>query len=191
MKSPLPLLILGLSALSACATAPRPEGPHASSAADRHPIAVRETAERVEIPVSPSDATLSPAARERLHAFAANYLRYGRGALLLNAPSGTTNANAASVLATQARSSLMGAGVSYAAVAGATYDAAGVENAPIIVSFARDKERAPECPPIPEQDLAHQSSQPWDSADCARPATLAAMVEDRADLPRPPGASAR
>jgi pilus assembly protein CpaD len=81
---------------------------------------------------------------------------------------------------------LVEAGVSYAAVAGSTYDATGAGEAPIIVSFARYEARAPECAPLWEQDLAHQSNnQPWESFGCATQANLAAMVEDPADLLRP------
>lgn len=140
----------------------------------------------MEIPVTAGDASLSPAARAGLSAFAGNYLRYGHGALVLSTPSGDANADAASVLANQARLSLVESGVSYAAVAGSTYDASGTPNAPIIVSFSRFEAQAPECAPLYEQDLAHQSNnQAWDSFGCATQANLAAMIEDPRDLLHP------
>jgi len=191
MKSSLPLLVLGLSALGACASVPTPEGPPAASAADRHRIEVNETAERIEIPVSEGDVSLSPGARASLRAFAGNYLRYGHGALVLSSPSGGSNADAASVIAHETRMSLVDAGVSYAAVAGSTYDGSGAE-APIVVSFARFEAQAPDCTPIWEQDLAHQSNnQPWESFGCATNANLAALVEDPADLLYPRNADPR
>jgi pilus assembly protein CpaD len=186
MKTRLPLIILGLSALGACASVPEPEGPPVATAADRHRIEVMESAERMEIPVANGDVSLSPEARAGLRALAGNYLRYGHGALVLSSPSGAANADAASFMANEARKSLVDAGVSYAAVAGSTYDAAGAADAPIIVSFARFEAHAPECAPLWEQDLAHQSNnQPWDSFGCATQANLAALVEDPADLLRP------
>jgi pilus assembly protein CpaD len=192
MKTRLPFFILGLSALGACAGVPKPEGPPVSSYADRHRIEVTEAAERMEIPVGAGDAALSGGARASLRAFAGNYLRYGHGALVLSSPSGAANADAASVVANDARLALVEAGVSYAAVAGSTYDAAGVADAPIIVSFARFEARAPECAPLWEQDLGHQSNnQPWASFGCATQANLAAMVEDPADLLRPRDADPR
>jgi pilus assembly protein CpaD len=158
-----------LSALGACASVPEPEGPPVSSAADRHRIEVTETAERMEIPVAAGDEALSAGARASLRAFAGNYLRYGHGALVLSAPSGAANADAASVVAHEARMALVDSGVSYAAVAGSSYDASGAD-----------------CAPLWEQDLGHQSNnQPWDSFGCATQANLAAMVEDPADLLRP------
>jgi len=90
------------------------------------------------------------------------------------------------VLANETRTALVEAGISYAAVAGSTYDASANPNAPIIVSFSRYEAQAPECAPLWEQDLAHQSNnQAWASFGCATQANLAAMIEDPADLMRP------
>lgn len=188
MKSRLPLLLLGISALGACASVPPPpEGMRPTpTAADNHQIQVTQTAERMEVPVATGDVALSAASRNQLRAFASGYLRYGHGALVLSTPSGAANSEAASIVANETRMSLVEAGVSYAAVAGSTYDASGRGDAPIIVSFARYEAQAPECAPLWEQDLAHQSNnQPWDSFGCATQANLAALVEDPADLLRP------
>ena len=194
MKSRLPVFVLGLTALGACASVPPPPADMrpTPTVADLHQIRVTEGAERVEVPVSAADVTISHADRARLHAFAAGYLRYGHGALVLSTPSGGSNADAASLLANETRRALVDAGVSYAAVAGSSYDASGRADAPIIVSFARYEAHAPECAPLWEQDLAHQSNnQPWASFGCATQANLAAMVEDPADLLRPRAEDAR
>lgn len=186
MKARLPLLAFGLSALGACASVPAPPAGMAATptTADYHRIEVTQTAERLEVPVAAG--SLSPAARAQLRAFAGGYLRYGHGALVLSTPSGAPNSGDASVLANETRNALVEAGVSYAAVAGSTYDASGNPNAAIIVSFSRYEAQAPECAPLWEQDLAHQSNnQPWESFGCATQANLAAMIEDPADLLRP------
>jgi pilus assembly protein CpaD len=187
MKSRLPVLVIGLSALGACASVPPPpEGRPVASAADNHRIEVTQTAERLELPVNTGDVALSPASRAQLNALANSYLRYGHGALVMSTPSGSGNSDAASVVAGDARRALVDSGVSYAAVAGSTYDASGSADAPIIVSFARYEAHAPECAPLWEQDLAHQqNNQAWASFGCATQANLAALVEDPADLLRP------
>lgn len=188
MKSRLPLFVLGLSALGACASVPPPpEGMRATpTTADLHQIQVTESSERLEVPVAGGDAALPASARAQLQRFAGGYLRYGHGALVLSTPSGGANADAASVLANETRRALVDAGVSYAAVAGSSYDASGRADAPIVVSFTRYEAQAPECAPLWEQDLAHQSNnQPWESFGCATQANLAALVEDPADLLRP------
>lgn len=188
MNSRLPFFVLGLTALSACASVPPPpEGMRpVPTAADLHRIEVSEGVERIEVPVASGDVTLSGVDRARLRQFAGGYLRYGHGALVLSTPSGGANADAASIVANETRRALMDAGVSYAAVAGSSYDASGRGDAPIVVSFTRYEAHAPECTPIWEQDLAHQSNnQPWESFGCATQANLAALVEDPADLLRP------
>lgn len=188
MKSRLPHFLLGLTALGACASVPPPpEGMRpTSSAADMHRIQVTEGAERIEVPVASNDLTLSTAQRAQLQRFAGGYLRYGHGPLVMSTPSGGANSEAASILANETRRALVEAGVSYAAVAGSTYDASGRPDAPIVMSFTRYEAHAPDCAPLWEQDLAHQSNnQPWESFGCATQANLAALVEDPADLLRP------
>lgn len=185
MKSRLSLL-LGLSALSACAGVPDPVGPPIASAMDRHRIEVAQTGERLDIAVSTDDVMLTHKARSDLADFASGYLRYGHGALIMSTPSGSPNADAASRLAHQTRLALAEAGVPYVAVAGSTYDASGQEAAPLILSFARFEARAPECAPIYTQDIAHQSNnQPYASFGCSMQANLAAMIEDPHDLLHP------
>jgi pilus assembly protein CpaD len=188
MKSRLPLFVIGLTALGACASVPPPpeDMRPLATAADAHRIQVTEGLERVEVPVANGDVALSSTARAQLQRFAGGYLRYGHGALVLSTPSGSANSDAASILANETRRSLVEAGVSYAAVAGSSYDASGRADAPIIVSFSRFEAQAPECAPLWEQDLAHQSNnQAWASFGCATQANLAAMVEDPADLLHP------
>jgi pilus assembly protein CpaD len=194
MKSRLPLFVIGLTALGACASVPEPPADMrpTPTVADLHRIQVTESSRRLEVPVNTADVALSQRDRASLHDLAAGYLRYGHGSLVLSTPSGGSNADAASILANETRRALVEAGVSYAAVAGSSYDASGRADAPIIVSFARYEAHAPECAPLWEQDLAHQSNnQPWESFGCATVSNIAAMVEDPADLLRPRAEEAR
>lgn len=194
MKSRLPLLVVGLSALTtACAGVPKPDitATAAPTAADRHLPTAQAAIQRIEITVEPGQTQLDSNSQARLRAFANDYLRYGHGALVLDTPSNSGNAEAASIVAADTRRALADAGVSYAAIAGSTRDAGG-ESLPILVSFNRWEARAPECAPLYEQDLAHQSNnQPWSSFGCATNFNLAAMVEDPADLDHPRDAAAR
>ena len=193
MNSRLPLLVLGISALSACAGVPRPDLSRAplTSSADLHEPTAQAAVQRVEITVAPGQVELASADRAQLQSFANDYLRYGHGPLVLETPSGGENSDSASVLAADARRTLADAGVSYAAIAGTTRDASG-EALPILVSFNRFEARPPECAPLWEQDLSHQSNnQPWSSFGCATNFNLAAMVEDPADLDHPRDMAAR
>lgn len=187
MSHRLPVLLMSLSALGACAStrsAPDPR-PMTSSAADAHRIEVEQTAERLEIGVPGAEAALTQKARDDIDAFAGGYLRYGHGALVLSAPAGE-NEPAAQRIAQETRAALAEAGVSYAAIAASTYDAAGRADAPVILSFARFEAVAPECAPLWSQDIGHQNdNRPWESFGCATQANLAALVEDPQDLLHP------
>jgi len=188
MKPRLPFFVIGLSALGACASVPPPPPDMRATptAADAHQIEVVQGTQRLEVPVASGDVSLSAVSRAQLQRFAGGYLRYGHGALVLSTPSGGANASAASILANETRRALVESGVSYAAVAGSSYDASGRADAPIILSFLRYEAQAPECAPLWEQDLAHQSNnQPWESFGCATVSNIAALVEDPADLLRP------
>jgi pilus assembly protein CpaD len=180
------MLLVGLSALGACASVPPPpDGPATPTTADYHRIEVTESAQRLEIAVGPGEVSLSQMSRNDVRDFASAYLRYGHGALVLSAPMGGANGEAASLIANQARVALTEAGVSYAAIAVSSYDGAGGD-APLVLSFARFEAHAPECAPLWLQDLAHQSNnQAWESFGCAQQANLAAMIEDPRDLLRP------
>lgn len=190
MKARLPLLLLGLSALSsslaACATVqPRLQEP-VPTQADLHHITVEQTGSRMDIAVGNSDTALTDKARSDISDFASAYMRVGHGAMIMSTPSGSSNADAAGLMAQQARLELVNAGVPYSAIAGSTYDASGTDGAPIILSFTRFEAQAPECAPLWTQDLAHQSdNRPWPSFGCATQANLAAMVEDPHDLLEP------
>ena len=193
MKSRLPLLLLGVSALAACAGIPKPDLDRVptASVADRHEPTAEAAVQSLEIAVAPGQIELGARERAQLSAFANDYLRYGHGPLALETPSGGANSEAASVLAADTRRALAEAGVSYAAIAGSTRDVAG-ETMPILVSFSRFEAQAPDCAPLWEQDLAHQSNnQPWPSFGCATNFNLAAMVEDPADLNHPRDMAAR
>ncbi len=193
MKSRLPLLLASVSALAACAGIPKPDVASAPLAtqADRHEPTAEAAVQRLELTVAPGQMQLGANDRAQLAAFANDYLRYGHGPLALETPSGGANSESASVLAADARRALADAGVSYAAIAGSTRDAGG-ETLPILVSFNRFEAQAPDCAPLYEQDLAHQSNnQPWSSFGCATNFNLASMVEDPADLVHPRDMAAR
>ena len=172
---------------SACATTATPES-NTATTADRHKIDVTEASERLEIPVTASDTALGVEAGAKVEAFAKLYARQGHGVLVMSAPTGSPNAEAAARVAQETRLRLASAGVPFAAMAASTYDGGEQGAAPIVLSFARFDATAPDCEPLWSQDLAHQSdNQPWNSFGCSQQANLAAMISDPADLlgPRP------
>ncbi len=186
MNARLPLMLVGLAALGACAVVPKPPaGPPTPTQADNHRISVASSAQRMEIRVAAGDMALAEHTRDDLRGFASDYLRAGYGALVLSTPAGGANSDAAALIAHEARMALAEAGVSYAAIAASTHDGANAAS-PIMLTFERYVAQAPECESISTQNLAHASNnQPWRSFGCATQANLAAMIEDPRDLVRP------
>lgn len=185
MNPRLPFLLIGLGALPACAST-QPEPNTLATAADKHEIQVTQSSERMELAVNNDVSSLEPGEARSLTEFARAYIVAGHGAMILNTPSGAANSMNASLKAHQARIALIDAGVPFAALAGATYDASGAEAPPIVLTFERYLAEAPECAPLWTQDLAHQSdNQPWESFGCSIQANLAAMLEDPHDLMGP------
>jgi pilus assembly protein CpaD len=178
---------LGLAAsLAACATsAEPPPGPPSPTYADQHRIGVEQTGERFDIAVSAADVALSAEARSSLVSFGRAYRALGHGPLVMSAPSGGSNADAAARVAQETRMVLVEAGVPFAAIAGSTYDASGTDAAPVVVSFSRYEAVAPDCRPLWEQDLMANRHRPYESFGCANNANLAAMIEDPHDLLAP------
>jgi pilus assembly protein CpaD len=177
-------LALGVLAVAAggCAHTAT-EASNAPTVADAHKIEVTRADENLEVPVNEGDMALSVDAQMKIDTFARLYVRQGHGALVLSAPTGGGNANAASLIGPTVRTRLAGAGVPFSAIASATYDGSGKAAAPIVLSFTRYNAEGPTCQPLWSQDLAHASdNQPWESFGCAQQANLAAMISDPADL---------
>lgn len=191
---PLSTLVGGACAalsLSACVAIPKEEPPPPTRA-DRHAIAVAQTGARLDVAVTANDFALTMEQRGQLDSFAREYLRGGHGPIVLSAPSGGANADAAARLSHEIRMRLTEAGVPYAAIAGSTYDGSQAADAPIVLSFTRYEATAPDCAPLWRQDLAHQSNnQAYESFGCSAQANLAAMIEDPHDLVEPRGETAR
>jgi pilus assembly protein CpaD len=170
---------------TACATTATPEA-NLPTTADRHKIDVTEAAERLEIAVASVDTALSADNVAKVEAFARLYVRQGHGVLVMSAPTGSPNADAASRVAQETRTRLAGAGVPFAAMAASTYDGGEQGAAPLVLSFSRFDATAPDCEPLWSQDLAHSpDNQPWNSFGCSAQANLAAIISDPADLVGP------
>lgn len=165
------------------------EADNLPTVADTHKIAVTRADERLEVSIGAGDVALSAEEQASIQDFARTYVRQGHGALVMSAPAGGANADAARIMSADVRMRLAGHGVPFAAIAASTYEAPDKDAAPpLILSFTRYDATAPECAPLWQQDLAHaHDNKPWASFGCAQQANLAAMISDPRDLlgPRP------
>lgn len=184
LEKPLALL-LALSA-TACATPEMVKQNRAlSSSADVHEIKVTQAGQRLEVPVAAGGA-MSAESMAQVQEFGAGYRAVGHGPLIVSTPSGGANSDAASRMAQATRMALVESGVPFAAIAGATYDAAAAASAPVILSYNRFEAAAPDCAPVWTVNLADTSTNnPPPNFGCSLKANLAVMIADPADLNSP------
>lgn len=119
----------------------------------------------------------------RLTNFASDFVRLGRGSLVISVPANAGNSQSAALVAQDAQRALYAGGVDYARISGGTYQADGRPNAPIMLSFARYEAVKVTCQPWSEIDPRKTASNLSPSRfGCAQNANLAAMVADPGDL---------
>lgn len=187
MQSKTPFALLLTLSLAACAT-PRmvEQGKSVATEADLHEITVTQTGVRLEVPVAGANGAVSAETIAQINQFGANYRAVGHGALMVSTPTGAGDADAAAHVAQSVRMQLVDNGVSFAAIAGGTYDAAGRGTAPVVLSFSRFEAEAPECTPLWKVDLSSAlDNRVTKNFGCSINANLAAMISDPADLNGP------
>jgi pilus assembly protein CpaD len=184
-------LLLALSA-AACATpAVVKEGKAVPTTADLHEISVAQASARVEVIVAPGGVMTGEEAA-KISDFGAGYRAVGHGPLVVSTPAGAADADSAARMAQATRMLLVDGGVPFAAIAGASYDAAGRPSAPIVLSYSRYEATAPDCKPVWTVDLSDvRSNNANTNFGCALNANVAAMLADPADLLGPRGADPR
>jgi pilus assembly protein CpaD len=115
--------------------------------------------------------------------FANDFVRLGRGSLVISVPANAGNSQTAALVAQDAQRALYAGGVDYAKISGGTYQADGRPNAPVMLSFARYEAQRMACQPWSEVDPRKTASNlSPDRFGCAQNANLAAMVADPGDL---------
>jgi pilus assembly protein CpaD len=186
------LLAVGCAlALSGCIT------PHETTASvptdyrQRHPITIKETDRTVEVFIGASRGSLTPAQRAEVLSFARTWQREATGGIILDLPTGTTNAVAAEQASREMRSILAASGVPPNAVMVRPYRP---ENrlavATIKLNYPQITAETGPCGLWPADlgpgyESSHSDNKPYWNLGCASQRNLAAMVENPADLVQP------
>jgi pilus assembly protein CpaD len=119
----------------------------------------------------------------QLTSFANDFVRLGRGTLVISVPANAGNSASAALVAQDAQRALYAGGVDYAKITGGTYQADGRPDAPVMLSFARFEAQRMVCQPWTEFDGRKTATNlSPDRFGCAQNANLAAMVADPGDL---------
>lgn len=179
---------LVLALLAACASmadksdladAPRTETEQWSSRVqvDAHPD---------EILLAPHVEGLSPNQVQALDGLLGRWLAAEAREILVSAPVGGANADAAGRAALAARTRLVGMGAPPGAVRIVGYDAAGAPDAPLKVGFLRYRASVPQCGGW-ENITATRDNKAYENFGCAVSANIAAQVANPEDLLGPRG----
>ena len=194
-KTPIPVLVsqavatgLVLALLTACASGPAPsksDAVPARTATEQWNERVKVTAQPDEILLAPHAQGLSPAQQQALDALLARWLREEGRELVVNAPIGGPNADAAGRMAFAARLHLVGQGAPPSAVRVVGYDAGGDPAAPLKVGYLRHEASIPRCGQYWENLTATRDNGAYENFGCAVTANMAAQVANPEDLVRP------
>jgi pilus assembly protein CpaD len=138
---------------------------------------------RLALPAVQGTQGLTAQEYAELTRFANDYVRLGRGTLVISVPANAGNSAGAAQIAQDAQRALYAGGVDYAKITGGTYQADGRPNAPVMLSFARFEAQRMVCEPWSTVDTRKTASNlSPDRFGCAQNANLAAMVSDPGDL---------
>lgn len=138
---------------------------------------------RLALPANQGAQGLTAQEYSQLTGFADDFMKLGRGTIVISVPANAGNSASAALVAQDAQRALYAGGVDYAQITGGTYQANGQANSPIMLSFARYEAQPIRCQPWSAFDARKTASNlPPDRLGCAQNANLAAMVADPGDL---------
>jgi pilus assembly protein CpaD len=92
---------------------------------------------RLVLPAAQGVQGLTAQEYAQLTSFANDFVRLGRGTVVISVPANAGNSASAAIVAQDAQRALYAGGVDYAKITGGTYQADGQPNAPVMLSFAR------------------------------------------------------
>jgi pilus assembly protein CpaD len=157
----------------------------------RHPIVVREAPHTVTLFIGNRRGNLTAAQRAEVLAFAHTWRREATGGILIDVPSGTSNAASAASAAHEVRSILAAAGVPASAVATRPHSPSDPRKlATLKLHYPKVTAEAGPCGLWPH-DLGptfqreHWENREYYNLGCASQRNLAAMVDNPSDLVQP------
>jgi pilus assembly protein CpaD len=162
-----------------------------SDVRQRHPIVLKEGPQTVDLFIGEKRGTLTGGQRAEVLAFAHEWRREASGGILVDVPTGTSNARAAATAAHEVRSILSAAGVPPDAVHVRTNRPRSAGKlATLRLHYPRVMAEAGPCGMWPHDlgptyDREHFENRQYWNFGCAQQRNLAAMVDNPADLVQP------
>ncbi|WP_187969018.1 CpaD family pilus assembly protein [Aquibium microcysteis] len=155
-----------------------------------HPIVIAEQEEKIDLPVGVGDNAMSRIQRTALNGYLADYDERAGAPITILYPSGSANAVAAGLVATDISHYLHGRGIPAGRVVSMPYEAGAPEaSPPIRVSYRRMKASTGPCGRWPADIANTVDNKHYANFGCAYQNNLAAQMANPADLlgPRAPG----
>lgn len=178
------LMAFGLTALSACSTAPgSPAATRAEymnqGAFDHNKIEVVKRTEYLEVAIDPVASEITNKSRSDIRAFVQAYTAQGKGPLVLSLPTSSRNPQLAISAIAEAREIAYETGVAYDELNGATH----ASSEPMVLAFQYYEALKPDCGLASEYDFSDiRSNNDMRSLGCSVRTNLAAMIADPSDL---------
>jgi len=181
--------------LAGCNTSNTVTGSLPDDYRQRHPIVIKEAPHTVDLFIGEKRGNLTGSQRAEVLAFAAEWRREASGGVLIDVPTGTSNAGAAANAAAEVRSILSAAGIPAQAVQLRENRAS--NPAKLVTLRLHYPKMAADVGPCglwprdlgPTYDLEHYENRQYHNFGCASQRNLAAMVENPADLVQPRGST--
>lgn len=148
----------------------------------RHPFAMTQVAEVLDVTVGPRAEFLSKDLHRALAAFAEDYRLTATGGLTIQVPEGSANEDAALALMQKVKRSLEVHKIDKDAIATEVYPASELELAPVRVSFLKVRVATPQCGLWPNDVRGGRENRQLHNFGCASRNNLAAMIETSSDL---------
>lgn len=158
----------------------------------RHPIVLSEANRSMEVFIGSNRGALTPSQRADVLAFAQTWRREATGGVIIDLPSGTSNAHAAHGALHEVRSILSATGVPPHAIAVRDYQPSPNQLATIRINYPKIAASAGPCGLWttnlgPDMNRDYTENQPFWNLGCSVQRNLAAMVDNPADLVQPRG----
>jgi pilus assembly protein CpaD len=189
------LAFVSLAALLAgCKTTSNTDDVTASIPSDyrlRHPIAVREGTRTLDIFIGDNRGSLTPAQRAEVTALATTWRREASGGIVIEVPSGTSNARAAHGALHEIRAVLAATGIPSHGIEVRPYrPSEPIRLATIKIKYPQMKAETGPCGLWPDDigptyHKVYTANQPHWNHGCAVQRNLAAQVDNPADLVQP------
>jgi pilus assembly protein CpaD len=158
----------------------------------RHPIAITEASQSLDVFVGHGRVGLTASQRNDVTGLARTWVREGTGAIIVNVPVDTPNARAAAATYHEVRSILVAAGVPSNGIALQHYHPIELQSlAPIKLNYSKIAATAGPCGLWPEDlgpsldNPSYSENKPYYNLGCATQRNLASMVDNPSDLVQP------